>query len=78
MAYNPVQHAASKHVDLADHYVREQVERGTITITHVGTAEMLADVLTKALGAQQFHKLIRSFTALVKEFLRLQQERRED
>lgn len=35
MAHNPVRHEASKHVDLADHYSREQVDRGTITITHV-------------------------------------------
>ena len=32
MAYNPVQRSASKHIDLADHYAREQQERGTITI----------------------------------------------
>ena len=54
MTYNPVQRAASKHVDLADHYAREQQERGTITISFVGTKDMLADILTKALPLNDF------------------------
>ena len=54
MTYNPVQRAASKHVDLADHYVREQRERGTITVSYVGTKDMLADILTKALPHNDF------------------------
>ena len=30
MNYNPVKRSASKHVDLADHYAREQVERAVL------------------------------------------------
>ena len=56
MTYNPVQRAASKHVDLADHYAREQQERGTITITYVSTYDMIADILTKPLGTQSFQR----------------------
>ena len=58
MTYNPVQRSASKHVDLADHYAREQLERGTITVTHVPTKQMIADLLTKALGKPQFEALV--------------------
>ena len=54
MTYNPVQRSASKHVDLADHYAREQQELGVITITYVPTRDMLADVLTKALPPNDF------------------------
>ena len=50
MTYNPVQRAASKHIDLADHYAREQQELGTITISFVGTKDMMADLLTKPLA----------------------------
>jgi hypothetical protein len=50
MTYNPVLRSASKHVDLADHYVREQQELGTITTTWVSTKDMVADVLTKPLA----------------------------
>jgi histone deacetylase 1/2 len=56
MTYNPVQRSASKHVDLADHYAREQQERGTITITFVGTKDMIADVLTKHLPYADFKR----------------------
>ena len=58
MSYNPVNRNASKHVDLADHYVREQVERGTITVTYVSTKDMVADALTKSLPKDQFNKLM--------------------
>ena len=54
MTYNPVQRSASKHVDLADHYAREQQEHGVITITYVSTKDMIADVLTKALQPNDF------------------------
>jgi hypothetical protein len=57
MNYNPVNRSASKHVDLADHYAREQVERGTITISYVPTEDMIADALTKALPRKQFERL---------------------
>lgn len=54
MTYNPVQRSASKHVDLADHYAREQQERGTITISYVNTTDMIADLLTKPLDVADF------------------------
>lgn len=40
MNYNPVHHEANKHVALADHYAREQVELGIITITYIPTDAM--------------------------------------
>ena len=56
MTYNPVQRAASKHVDLADHYAREQQEHGTITISYVPTKDMIADTLTKPLAFADFDR----------------------
>ena len=56
MTYNPTHRAASKHVDLADHYAREMQERGTINVIWLSTKEMIADVLTKALGIPAFSK----------------------
>ena len=58
MSYNPVNRNSSKHIDLADHYVREQVERGAITISYVSTKDMVADALTKSLPRDQFKKLM--------------------
>jgi transposase InsO family protein len=53
MAHNPVQRSSSKHIDLADHYAREQVARSTITIGFVVTNEMVADIQTKGLPKKQ-------------------------
>ena len=60
MNYNPVKRSASKHVDLADHYAREQVERGVVAISYVSTKMMIADILTKALGRVDFNRLVQS------------------
>ena len=65
MTYNPVNRAASKHIDLADHYARELVELHTITVTHLGTAEMTADALTKALGRPAFERHCRAMIGAV-------------
>jgi transposase InsO family protein len=66
MCYNPVNRNASKHIDLADHYVREQVERHTITVSYVSTKDMLADALTKSLPKAQFFKLMDIIMGLAK------------
>ena len=58
MNYNPVNHSASKHVELADHYAREQISRGFITISYVSTKQMIADLLTKQLPRAQAEYLI--------------------
>lgn len=49
LATNPVYHARTKHIDIRHHFVREVVESGQVTIEHVGTNSMPADILTKAL-----------------------------
>ncbi|SCZ92817.1 BZ3500_MvSof-1268-A1-R1_C143g00762 [Microbotryum saponariae] len=38
----------------AAHFVRDMVNRGDISLSHVGTADMVADVFTKALGPKIF------------------------
>ena len=52
--YNPTNRAATKHIDVADHYIREQVERKRLTVTHVDTGDMDADIFTKALNRTPF------------------------
>lgn len=54
--YNPTNRAATKHVDVADHYVREQVERKRITVSYVKTTDMDADIFTKPLEHSVFLK----------------------
>ena len=56
--YNPCNRAATKHVDVADHYTREQVERQRITVSYIETEDMVADIFTKPLPRQAFSKLV--------------------
>ena len=74
MANNPIQRSASKHVDLADHYAREQLELGILTITYVNTKDMIADALTKALSyidfARHTSKMISRISNLVSSYTR--------
>ncbi|KAE8732996.1 hypothetical protein F3Y22_tig00001644pilonHSYRG00157 [Hibiscus syriacus] len=44
---NPVFHLRMKHVALDYHFIRGQVQSGALRVTHVSSADQLADALTK-------------------------------
>lgn len=46
-----------KHINLRIHFIREMIESGFLELRFVPTDENVADVLTKALGDEQFKKL---------------------
>jgi hypothetical protein len=52
-------HARTKHIDIRYHFIREQVEGGTITIQYVPSQENVADIFTKALPRPQFEILLK-------------------
>jgi transposase InsO family protein len=47
----------TKHIDVRYHFVREQFEAGAIELEHCSTQDMIADILTKPLGATAFARL---------------------
>ena len=53
LARNPVFHARTKHIEVHYHYVRERVLAGDIDLVYVSTEEQVADIFTKALGAEK-------------------------
>ena len=55
LATNPIHHNRSKHIDVKYHYVRNEVENGRVKLKYIPTAEMTADILTKALP-QELHQ----------------------
>ena len=57
MASNAGYHARMKHVNVRHHFIRENVERGTLKVDYINTKHQLADVLTKRLGAKSFKYL---------------------
>ena len=50
VAKNPEHHGRMKHLDLRFYWLRDEVHRGSIRLVHLQTADMPADMLTKALG----------------------------
>lgn len=55
---NPLFKNWSKHFEVKYHWIREKVEDGTIEPVYVPTAEMVADVCTKALHRPQHQHLV--------------------
>ena len=54
---NPKHHNRTKHIDLSFHFTCERVSSKEVTVVHCPTSNMIADVMTKALGRVQFQKL---------------------
>ncbi|KAM1465721.1 hypothetical protein COP2_045561 [Malus domestica] len=57
LAFNPVFHARTKHVEIDYHYIREKVLSGTVSVHHVTSLLQLADIFTKSLPAPRFAEL---------------------
>jgi hypothetical protein len=50
---NDANHNRTKHIDVKWHFIRAYVDNGTIKITYLPTANMVADILTKALPRER-------------------------
>lgn len=46
---NTKNHARAKHIAIKEHYIRERVKEGDISIEHIPTEENMADIFTKPL-----------------------------
>ena len=57
LAYNPVNHAKTKHVELDIHFIRDKVALKEIEVCFVPSKDQTTYVLTKALTFTQFHYL---------------------
>lgn len=57
LSKNPKFHDRTKHIDVAHHFVREQVTLNNVSVKHCSTQNMLADGMTKGLTKDTFQKL---------------------
>jgi len=49
---NPCQHKRTKHIDLHHHFIRDNVEKGLISMNFYATEKQIADTFTKALSRE--------------------------
>ena len=56
LAKNPEFHARTKHIDIRYHFVRQKVEEGLVELEWTGTANNIADGMTKPLKQAAFDK----------------------
>ena len=54
IAKNLVQHKRTKHINIRHHFLRENVEKGLISMNFCTTEEQIADIFTKALAREHF------------------------
>ncbi|GJZ10671.1 hypothetical protein Tco_0545430 [Tanacetum coccineum] len=59
LCYNNVQHSRAKHINVRYHFIKEQVENGTVELYFVRTEYELADIFTKSLSRERFNFLIK-------------------
>eukprot|EP00253_Pinus_taeda_P019708 PITA_19708 len=57
LAYNPVFHKNTKHIDTQFHFVREKIQCKEICVDYCNTCDNLADIFTKPLGRIKFELL---------------------
>ena len=58
LAESPVFHARSKYIDVRHHFVRQTLKENLISIEHVSTEDMGADMLTKGLPGPKYKKCL--------------------
>jgi hypothetical protein len=54
---NPVLNSKTKHIEVRYHFLRDNVEKGKITLIHVPTHDQLTNIFTKPLDQATFTRL---------------------
>nr|GEY57980.1 copia protein [Tanacetum cinerariifolium] len=57
LSKNLVQHSRTKHIEICHHFLRDNVQKGHISIKKVPSVDNVADILTKPLKRESFNYL---------------------
>lgn len=58
MSSNSTDHERTKHIDVRDHFVSENIADGSIKLTKLPPGDMIPDLLTKPLTRSKFEELL--------------------
>jgi len=56
IAKNPCQHKRTKHIDVRHHFLRDNVEKGLISMNFCASNKQIDDIFNKALSREQFER----------------------
>ena len=56
LVHNPINHAATKHIDVRYHFIRECISDKSVRLSLIGSNNMTADVLTKSLQSMKHER----------------------
>ena len=54
---NPVQHSKMKHIDIRYHFLKDEVQKGTMQLVFVPTKDQIVDIFIKPLPKDLFEDL---------------------
>ncbi|GJV46126.1 hypothetical protein Tco_1430662 [Tanacetum coccineum] len=57
LSKNPVQQSRTKHIEIRHHFLRDNVQKGNISIEKVSSEDNITDILTKPLKREPFNDL---------------------
>ena len=55
LAKDPIRKERSKHIDIKYHFIKSEIETGTITLNYIPTEDNIADIFTKPTSKNKLH-----------------------